>query len=132
MKALASSSKRQEKVKDIRSELKLFFPSASFHISSKLGNDKLTIVISYTDGPSKTRVRNITRQFSYSYLSGDSYINVSLEINRKMSDKTKNLLLNEMKSIWKIKGHLKMLDYCPQVNSTVGYYVNTIFSMRDF
>lgn len=131
MKALVSS-KRQAKVKDLRSELKLFFPATVFNISSSLKTNKLVISISYVDGPSKTRVRNIARQFAYGYPSGNGYISVSMDICRDMSDKTKKLLISEMKSIWKIKGKLKLLDYCPQVNSTVGHYIQTIFNMRDF
>jgi len=131
MEALVSS-KEQTKVKDLRSELKLLFPTTTFNISSSLKGDKLTIGISYIDGPSQTRVRSVSRQFAYGYTSEDNYINVRMEVYREMSDKTKKLLMSEMKSIWKIKGQIKSLDYCPQVNSTVGHYIQTIFNMRDF
>ncbi|WP_165045337.1 hypothetical protein [Dysgonomonas sp. ZJ709] len=117
---------------DIGKELKLFFPSVIFQLTSKQEDLRTYITVSYTDGASKTRVRNIVRQFAHAYPSGGEMIRVYINIERKMSDTTHNKLLNEVRSVWKIKGNLSLDEHFEPVGSTVGNYLQRIFDMRDF
>lgn len=126
----------QEKTKtlvsDIGKELRIFFPSVDFEITSGQEDGRTIINVGYTDGPARTRVRNITRQFSHSYYSERKEIKVEIDVERKMSRETENLLLTEMKSVWKIKGNLSMDDYCPAIKGKVSDYIDKIFRIRDF
>lgn len=117
---------------DITKELKVFFPSTTFKLTSKQEDTRTHIIISYIDGASKTRIRNIARQFAHAYPSGGETIRVYIDIERKMSDATQNKLLSEMKSVWKIKENLSLDQYFVSVGSTVGNYLQRIFDMRDF
>lgn len=117
---------------DIAKELKVFFPSTSFQLTSKQEDLRTYITVNYTDGASKTRVRNIARQFAHAYPSGGEMIRVYVNIERKMSDTTQRGLLNEMRSVWKIKGNLSLEEHFEPVGSTVGNYLQRIFDMRDF
>ncbi|WP_291125478.1 hypothetical protein [Dysgonomonas sp. UBA7698] len=117
---------------DIGKELRVFFPSVNFQLTSKQEETRTYITISYTDGVSKMRVRNIARQFAYSYPSGGEMIRVHILIERKMSDTVQSKLLNEMKSVWKVKGNLHIDDHFEPIGGTVKSYVQKIFDMRDF
>lgn len=117
---------------DIGKELKVFFPSVIFQLTSKQEDTRTYITVSYTDGASRTRVRNITRQFAHAYPSGGEMIRVYIHIERKMSDTTQSKLLNEMGSVWKIKGSLSLDEHFEPVGSTVENYLQRIFDMRDF
>ncbi len=117
---------------DIGKELKVFFPSTSFQLTSKQEDTRTYITVSYTDGASKTRIRNITRQFAHSYPSGGETIRVYIHIERKMSDTIQRGLLSEMRSVWKIKGNLSLDEHFEPVGSTVENYLQRTFDMRDF
>lgn len=126
----------QEKTKtlksDIRKELRVFFPYTDFKISSKQEDERLQITLRYTDGPSRSRVRNITRQFAHTFHAERKPVKICIDVERVMSEKTRRLLLAEMKSVWNVKGNLLMDDHFLPINGTVKDYIGKIFAMRDF
>lgn len=117
---------------DIRKELRVFFPGTDFKISSSQQEERLNITVSYTDGPSRARVRNVTRQFAHTFPAGRKPVRVSIGVEREMSPKIENLLLTEMKTVWKVKGGLSMDDHFQPIGGTVRDYIGKIFTMRDF
>jgi len=117
---------------DIKKELRIYFPAIDFKIVSCQEEGRTAFTISYTDGVSKTRVRNVVRQFAHTYYADRTPVKVDFEIERNMSGKTENLLLNEMKSVWNIKGGLSMEEHFKSVGGTVRDYIVKIFNMRDF
>lgn len=117
---------------DVLKELRVFFPTVNFKVSSTQEEDRTVFTVSYTDGVSKTRVRSIVRQFAHTYYLHGKPIKVVFEIDRAMSLKTQHLLLNEMRSVWKVKGSLEMDDFFKPINGMVKDYIIKIFSMRDF
>lgn len=117
---------------DIEKELKVFFPSVKFEVTSRQGAARTYITVRYTDGASKIRVKSIARQFAHSYPSQGETIRVYTEVERKMSEAVQNKLLNEMKSVWKVKGNLLIDDYFKPIGSSVRNYLQKIFDMRDF
>jgi len=117
---------------DIRKELRIYFPKTDFKVTSLQEEERTVFTIGYTDGESKTRVRNVVRQFAHTYHSERKPVKVVVEIERTMSSKTENLLLTEMKSVWKVKGSLEPEDFFKPINGTVRDYIGKIFMMRDF
>ena len=117
---------------DIRKELRVFFPNIDFSIKTKHYDGKTTFKVCYTDGVSRTRVRNVVRQFALTYYSHRKPIKVVIEVDRSMSTKTESLLLTEMKTVWKVKGELLPDDFFTPINGKVKDYIRKIFGMRDF
>jgi len=133
MNVLFVQAKTKNLKADIKKELRVFFPKTVFKISSCQRNEENTVItVAYADGPSGARVRNITRQFAHTYYSDRKPVKVSIEVERTMTGKTQNLLLTEMKTVWKVKGDLPMDEHFQPVGGTAGDYVRKIFSMRDF
>jgi len=117
---------------DIKKELRIYFPKIDFNINSRQEEDRTVFTISYTDGVSKIRVRSVVRQFAHTYHADRKPVKVDFDIERSMSGKTENLMLSEMKSVWKIKDNLLLDEFFPPFNCTVREYVWKIFNMRDF
>lgn len=117
---------------DIKKELRIYFPAIDFKVGSRQGENRTVFTISYTDGISRTRVRSVVRQFAHTYHADRTPVKVDFDIKRSMSGKTENLLLNEMKSVWNIKGGLSMEEHFKPVGGTVRDYIVKIFNMRDF
>lgn len=119
-------------MRDIERELRVFFPTGEFQLTSRQEETRTYIAINYTDGVSKSRIKNLARQFTHSYPSAGQSIRIYIEVNRDMSKVLQTRLLSEMKSVWKIKGTLSLDDYFAPIESTVKNYLQKIFDMRDF
>lgn len=117
---------------EIQITLNVCFPKTHFEIKTYNTQNYKVVEISYTDGASLTRVKNAVKSFNRPANSDIHSFGVRIDINRNMSHPTRNLILNELKSIFNLKVIPSTEDWVQPINSTAGDYINRIFKMRDF
>lgn len=117
---------------DIRRELAVFFPATAFKLDSGQEDCHTVITVSYTDGVSRISVKSVVRQFAHCYYSDRKEVRVTIRVEREISEETKRLLLNEIRTVFKLKRLPRESDRFEAVNGTVGDYLRKIFDMRDF
>ncbi|GAB6119005.1 hypothetical protein [Dysgonomonas termitidis] len=116
----------------IRTILGVYFPKVNFNCSTDYKDDYCCILIGYTDGISLTRVKNAVKGFN---LPPDPQIQkrgVKVIVERKMSQRIKNLIQGEIKTVFAMDHLPKEDDWFEPIKGPVRVYMNKIFNMRDF
>lgn len=130
---VSTPTKRKSKVSgEIQTTLRVYFPRTRFSLKACNDRDYKVIKVSYTDGASLTRVKNAVSHFSFPSNPAIHFQGLRVEVSRNMSAGTKNLLLNELKSVFNLKAVPSEKDWVQAVNSTAGDYIRKIFRLRDF
>ncbi len=131
MEVLTPPGKKSKVSGEIQTALRVYFPGTQFSLHTSNGKDYEVIEVRYTDGVSPGRVKNAVRGFERPANPGINFRGLRVEVIRDMSAGTRNLLLNELKSVFKLKSVPAADDRVQAVNSTAGDYICKIFRMRD-
>ena len=119
-------------LRQIRNILGVYFPKVDFNYSTDYKDDYCCILIGYTDGASLIRVKNAVKGFE---LPPNPQINkpgLKVVIQRAMSERTKILILGEIKSVFAMDHMPKENDWFEPIKGTIRNYMDKIFNMRDF
>lgn len=131
MEVLTKPEKRKGQ-SDVRNILNVYFPKTEFEINTKFEDDCMYQTVSYTDGVSIIRVKNAVKGFDRPANTKMHVPGVKVIVKRQMSHKVRTLILNEIKSIFRMEDLPQENDWFSPMNGTVGDYMIRIFNMRDF
>ncbi|HML65251.1 MAG TPA: hypothetical protein PKC55_10505 [Dysgonomonas sp.] len=132
MEVLAKSRKKEKQFYVVQNALMVSFRDTHFELDAGYDRDYYVIRINYTDGASLSRVKNAVRAFNCPSNPGINFQGTRVEVKRTMSAGVKKQLLNELKTIFKLKTLPEESDWFEPIKGTVGNYMDKIFSMRDF
>lgn len=132
MVVLTSPPKKKQQFYLVQNILTAFFRNTHFELSCEYETDCYVIHVNYSDGVSLPRVKNAVKVFNCPANPSINFQGTKVIVTRTMSEKVKSKLLNELKSVFKLKEVPEEDDWLQQMHSTAGAYINTIFSMRDF
>lgn len=123
---------KTKQVRQVEDTLEAYFPRIRFNYSVEYENGYCCIHISYSDAVAPLKVKNAVKGFNITPYPQMRRIGVKVNVERLMSERVKQLLLNETKSVFGLKSLPDENDWCKAMNCTVGRYIQTIFNMRDF
>lgn len=110
--------------KEIRKELKTAFPAVKFSIKSSNFSMGDSVNIDWVDGPTSKEVATITDKYQYGRFNGmeDLYENSNnrndipqakyVMVQRNMSEATKEIIINEIKTGWVGMENFTENDWC--------------------
>ena len=119
-------------LRQIRNILGVYFPKVSFHYSSDYEDNYCRILIDYTDGVSLIRVKNAVKGFDLPPNPQIRKSGIRVIVRRMMSERTKNMILGEIKSVFAMDHLPKEGDWFEPIKGTIRDYMDKIFNMRDF
>jgi hypothetical protein len=123
---------KTKQVRQIEDTLGACFPRIRFNYSAKHENGYCYIHVSYSDAVAPVKVKNVVKGFNITPYVQMRREGVKVTVERSMSERVKQLLLNETKSVFGLKRLPDENDWCKAMSCTVGRYIQTIFNMRDF
>lgn len=116
----------------IRTILGVYFPKVNFNYSTDYKDDYCCILINYTDGVSLIRVKNAVKGFELRPNPQIHKLGIRVIVRRAMSERTKILILGEIKSVFAMDHLPEEGDWFEPIKGTIGDYMDKIFNMRDF
>ncbi len=119
-------------VRQVEDTLEAYFPRIKFNYSVEYENGYCCIRVSYSDAVVPVKVKNVVKSFNIPPYPQMRRIGVKITVERSMSERVKQLLLNETKSVFGLECLPHENDRCKAMNCTIGHYIQTIFNMRDF
>lgn len=117
---------------EIKQMLGACFPGIQFRYYSEHRQGCCSIRIMYTDGAAQRRVKHLLREFNREVFPEVSASRVEVIVQRQMSAQTRDLLLREIKSIFRFDRLPQENDSSDLIGGTVGEYMEKIFRLRDF
>lgn len=132
MEVLTKPPKKKNQYYLVQNVLTAFFSNTRFRLKTGYDGNYYVIHISYTDGASLERVKNAVKVFDCPANPEINFQGTRVVVKREMSGRIKKQLLNELKSVFKLKNLPKESDRFEPINGTVGNYVDKVFNMRDF
>lgn len=123
---------KAKQVRQVEDTLEAYFPQIRFNYSAEYENGYCCIHVSYGDAVAPLKVKNAVKGFNITPYPQMRREGVKVTVERSMSERVKQLLLNETKSVFGLECLPDENDWCKAMNCTVGRYIQTIFNMRDF
>lgn len=119
-------------LRQIRNILGVYFPKVDFNYSTDYKDNYCCILIGYTDGASLIRVKNAVKGFELPPNLQIHKLGIRVVVRRMMSERTKNMILGEIKSVFAMDHLPKENDWFEPIKGTIRNYMDKIFNMRDF
>lgn len=119
-------------LREIRNVLGVYFPKTHFEMNTYNNAGYKVIEVEYTDGISLIRVKNAVKGFDLRPNPEIHQLGMKVIVIRTMSERTKKLLLAEIKSVFAMKNLPGENDWFEPIQGTIRAYMDKIFNMRDF
>ncbi|MDH6310919.1 hypothetical protein M2451_003783 [Dysgonomonas sp. PFB1-18] len=132
METVVVQKTKNKLLRDVHTVLNVYFPHQDFKIDINTAGNYDEITISYTDGATNIRVKNALKHLERPPVSDIRIRGIRIKVERSMSEKAKNLILNETMTVFRLDSIPSDNEYFEPMKGVFRKYIDAIFKIREF